>query len=104
MPKRKTHNKQNLTTRMDNVFFRFIVIGVSVYFAYTCFNLFTDFHRIRSEEKQAKQEIQTLKNEIKFKRYEVEHITDQEMIEKAARERFGYVYPNEVVFIDISGN
>lgn len=26
------------------------------------------------------------------------------IIEKAARERLGYVYPDEQIFIDISGN
>ena len=29
---------------------------------------------------------------------------EKELIEKAARERLGYVYPNEQVFIDPSGN
>jgi cell division protein FtsB len=30
--------------------------------------------------------------------------TEKELIEKAARERLGYVYPNEQIFVDISGN
>lgn len=30
--------------------------------------------------------------------------TEEQIIEKAARERLGYVYANEQVFIDISGN
>ena len=29
--------------------------------------------------------------------------TEAELIEKAARERLGYVYPNEQVFVDLSG-
>ena len=30
--------------------------------------------------------------------------TRDEIIEKAARERLGYVFPNETVYMDISGN
>lgn len=34
----------------------------------------------------------------------LENGTEEEILEKAARDRLGYVYPNEQVFVDISGN
>ena len=43
-------------------------------------------------------------NDIDELRAMLEDGSEAKIIEKAARERLGYVYPDEQVFIDISGN
>lgn len=60
------------------------------------------------EEQNSLAQLEKIKAE---KLTQIEYLTDllesgneNEIIEKAARERLGYVYADEQVFIDISGN
>ena len=53
-------------------------------------------------------ELEKQKIEMELKIAELERLleegTEAEIIEKAARERLGYVYSDEIVFPDVSGN
>ena len=60
---------------------------------------------------QSRKELEALKaqydqeqNDIEELRSMLEDGSQSQIIEKAARERLGFVYPDEQVFIDISGN
>ncbi|MBE6904078.1 MAG: septum formation initiator family protein [Ruminococcaceae bacterium] len=58
---------------------------------------------------EKKKEIEQLDNQIKEQQYENAQINDMleandlELIERYAREKLGYGYPNEKVYIDIAG-
>ena len=56
-------------------------------------------------------ELENLKAQLERQENEVEELrailnadTDTPLIEKAARERLGYIYSDEQVFVDISGD
>lgn len=60
---------------------------------------------------EQKQELAELELEYAAQKSEIAELkallnadTDAQIIEKAARERLGYIYSNEKVFVDISGN
>lgn len=87
-----------------SVLLRILLLIFAVYLSYTLITLQID---LISKTQELKERQAYLKDET----IKVEELTrlledgdERELIEKAARERLGYVYPNEQVFIDPSGN
>ena len=90
--------------RNRSVLLRLLIVVFCAYLLISFGTLVTTFMEARSNlaEKQTEIEETTLRIEEGLNR--LENSTNEEIIEKAARERLGYVYPNEQVFVDISGN
>lgn len=90
--------------RSKSIIVRLIVLFVASYMVVTLIGLFgelqdnikklQDLKTTLAQEKLQIEEYKTLLNEG----------SHADIIEKAARERLGYVYSNEEVYIDISGN
>ncbi len=90
--------------RKKSVLVRLIVLGVAVYMVATLVGLGNDLAEAKVElEKHEKQRdmLQLTINEYKAL---LESDSHDAIIEKAARERLGYVYSDEEIYIDISGN
>ena len=87
-----------------SILVRLIVLGVSVYMVATLINLGNRLARDREtlEQYESQRDALQLENE------ELKALLDSDshslIIEKAARERLGYVYSDEEIYIDISGN
>lgn len=75
--------------------------------AYLIFRLFTVLGNYQSEYKALQEELKK-KEELDISISELKALCSDEskekLIEKAARERFGFAYPNEEFYIDSSGN
>ena len=75
--------------------------------AYLIFRLFTVLGNYHSEYKALQEELKK-KEELDISISELKALCSDEskekLIEKAARERFGFAYPNEEFYIDSSGN
>lgn len=90
--------------RKKSILVRLIVLGVSVYMVATLINLGNRLARDREtlEQYESQRDALQLENE------ELKALLDSDshslIIEKAARERLGYVYSDEEIYIDISGN
>ncbi len=89
--------------RKKSIIWRLLLIGVSVYMIVTLAGLCASLNESRVQlaeleaEKAAKQvEIDDLKKLL-------DSGSRDKLIEKAARERLGYVYTDEEIYIDISG-
>lgn len=89
--------------RKKSIIWRLLLIGVSVYMIVTLAGLCASLNESRvllaelEAEKAAKQvEIDDLKKLL-------DSGSRDKLIEKAARERLGYVYTDEEIYIDISG-
>ena len=83
---------------------RFVVLAVCGYMVFSLCSLWGELvnslatSRMLSEQRDEKQaQINELKTLL-------DAGDEERIVEKAARERLGYVYANEQVFIDISGN
>ena len=87
-----------------SIVLRVLVLCVCVYMVITLIGLWSDL--IEKRDEKAFLEEQKLQKQIEIN--ELMHLlddgTEAQIIEKAARERLGYVYADEQVFIDISGN
>lgn len=86
-----------------SIIIRLLVLFLASYMMITLIGLFREL-------KDSQNELTTLRNKLKQEQLEIEKYRSKldgpraDIIEKAARERLGYVYSDEEVYIDISGN
>ena len=95
----KKKRKQN-----KSIILRLLIVGVCVYMIATLAGLWNTLAEKQEEKAELQQEIIISENEIKELKELLEEGSESRIIEKAARERLGYVYPDEQVFVDISGS
>ena len=81
-----------------------MILGVCVYMIATLSGLWNTLSQSRKELEALKAQYDQEQNDIEELRSMLEDGSQSQIIEKAARERLGFVYPDEKVFIDISGN
>ena len=95
--------KQKLK-RKKSVIVRHIVLGVAVYMVATLIGLGNELAESRAQlaELEKKRDLEKIK--IEELRALLDSDSHSAIIEKAARERLGYVYSDEEIYIDISGN
>ena len=96
MKKKKRNNK--------SILLRLMILGVFVYMIATLSGLWNTLNKSRKELDALKEQYAAEQNDIEELRAMLEDGSESKIIEKAARERLGYLYPDEQVFIDISGN
>ncbi len=87
-----------------SIIFRIIVLVFCGYFIITLTNLWNSLNEKKQELKKLNLEYSEKLNDVEELKALLESETNTQLIEKAARERLGYVYSNEQIFIDISGN
>ncbi|MBQ7288386.1 MAG: septum formation initiator family protein [Clostridia bacterium] len=91
-------------TKRRSVILRFALLVFSVYVLFSIGSLRMQL----SESKKELNRLNQLKTEKTQKINELvdllENGTEADFIEKAARERLGYVFSDEKVYIDLSGN
>lgn len=95
----KKKRKQN-----KSIILRLLIVGVCVYMIATLAGLWNTLAEKQEEKAKTQEEINIMENEIRELKELLEEGSESRIIEKAARERLGYVYPDEQVFVDISGS
>ena len=90
--------------RRKSVLVRLIVLGVSVYMVATLIGLGNQLAKDRETLAQYENQRDALKLENEELKALLDSDSHSEIIEKAARERLGFVYSDEEIYIDISGN
>ncbi len=96
MKKKRPQNK--------SILFRIFLLLFCAYFISSLVSLSVDLAEGKKELKALKLEQQAQEDDIEELRAILSNDSDDEIIEKAARERLGYIYSDEQVFVDISGN
>ena len=87
-----------------SVMVRLLVLGVSLYMIITLVGLWNDLSDKKSELAVKNSQLDLKQSEITRLKELLEDGSESKIIEKAARDRLGYVYSDEQVFLDISGN
>ena len=94
----------NVKAKNKSVLLRLLIVAFCAYMLISLVGLYGDLQETRAQLADVQTEINETTLRIEEQTNLLENSTQQELIEKAARERLGYVYPNEQVFVDISGN
>lgn len=87
-----------------SIILRLFVLLVCGYFTVTLGSLWGSLNDSLKELETLKAQLAAEENEVKELRALLEAESDTPLIEKAARERLGFVYSDEQIFIDISGD
>ncbi len=90
--------------RKRSLLLRLLVIGVSVYMIATLTSLWKELS-VKNKE------LSQLNSQKAAKQLDVDNLkkllnsgSDKDIIEQAARQRLGFVYSNEEIYVDVSGN
>lgn len=94
----------NVKTKNKSILLRLLIVVFCAYMFISLGTLLTELSESREALAEVQTEIDETSSRIDENKNLLENSTEEELIEKAARERLGYVYPNEQVFVDISGN
>lgn len=94
----------NKPRKKRSVIRRVLLLLVSVYLLYSLGDLQVQLINQRKEYNELNEQKKVMEQKISELERLLEDGTEADIIEKAARERLGYVYADEQVFVDISGN
>ena len=90
--------------RQSSIKLRIVLLLFAVFMIYYLGSLIKEFSSAESNLNASKAK----QNELELKVEELSNLlengNDQDFIERAAREKLGYVYPDEHKYIDISGD
>ena len=89
--------------KQKSILLRVFILFVCGYFAVTLGSLWSKLNDSIKELENLKAQLERQENEVEELRAILNADTDTPLIEKAARERLGYIYSDEQVFVDISG-
>lgn len=92
------------STRKNSILLRIVLIGFAVFMIFYLGSLIKEYSSLQKQYDAVSQKRDELKLEVQQKANMLENGTDEEFIKRAARERLGYVFGDEHVYIDISGN
>lgn len=90
--------------RKKSILLRLLVLSVSVYMIATLASLWNTLNDSRIELKNLEEQYAAQQASVEELKALLESGSQEQMIERAARERLGYVYADEEIYIDISGN
>lgn len=90
--------------KQRSIILRLIIIGVCAYITISLANLWSALAEKKSERDSYLEQKNQMEVDIKELQVMLEDESNDKIIEKAARERLGYIYSDEQIFIDISGN
>ncbi len=90
--------------RKDNsILLRVLVLCVSVYLVYSLSSLWGDLNDGRKKLREYEEQIAQTNQMIEQYKELLSEGNEAKIIEKAARDRLGYVFADEQVYIDVSG-
>ncbi len=90
--------------KQKSIILRLFVLLLCGYFTISLASLWSELNDSLKELEELKQQQLLEENEIKELKELLKEESNIPLIEKAARERLGFVYSNEQVFVDISGD
>ena len=90
--------------RESSIILKVFCLGVCVYVFANLVNLWSTLNDSQEELKALKEEYAATENDIAELKAMLADESNAQIIEKAARERLGYIFSDEQVFIDVSGN
>ncbi len=93
----------NRPKKKHSIIRRVLLLVVSVYLLYSLGDLQFQLIKQRKEYNELNEQKKVMEQKISELERLLENGTEAQIVERAARERLGYVYADEQVYVDISG-
>ncbi len=87
-----------------SIILKIMILAFCVYMLATLTSLWSTLNKSQAELNDLKLKYENEQKAIEELEIMLKDESNRQIIEKAARERLGYIYSDEQVFIDISGN
>ncbi len=87
-----------------SIILKLLILAFCVYMVATLSNLWSTLDESQKELEELKLLYSDEQKSIEELKELLKDESNKQIIEKAARERLGYIYSDEQIFIDISGN
>lgn len=87
-----------------SILLRLFILLVCGYFTFTLAGLWGELNNGKKQLQAEQAKLSATQTEVAELRAMLDDESDTPIIVKALRDRFGYIYSNEQVFIDVSGN
>lgn len=87
-----------------SIILKLMILAVCIYMLSTLYGLWSTLNENRAEYEKLKLQYSQETASIEELKTMLKDESNKQIIEKAARERLGYIYSDEQVFVDISGN
>ena len=92
------------TKRQSSIILRIVLLAFALWMIYYLGSLVKDYNSLQKQRDAAVARRDELALEVQQKANMLENGNDEDFIERAAREKLGYVYADEHKYIDISGD
>lgn len=89
---------------MKSIVLRLLCLGFCVYMVVMIAGLWSDYSKKKQERQSLLTEKEQLTNDIDELRSILAEDSHTELIERVARERLGYIYPGEKIYVDTTNN
>lgn len=90
-------------SKRKSVILRVVLLAFSVYVIYLLGSTQFELMSLRREEEALRTEVEERSKKVKEYNNLLKNGDEKDFIEKAAKDKLGFVFPNEQVFVDISG-
>lgn len=84
--------------KQKSIILRLVILGICAYFTITLAGLWNQLNKSKAELASYKQQFAAMTVEVEELHAILESDSDKQIVEKAARERLGYIYPGEQIF------
>ena len=89
---------------MKSIVLRLLCLGFCVYMIVMIASLWSDYSKKNQEKQSLLLEKEQLTNDIDELHSILAEDSHTELIERVARERLGYIYPGEKIYVDTANN
>ena len=93
--------RMRVRNKRSKIIFRLLVIALSVYFIVTLVRLWNDLSESTAKLEELKSQKEHIETQIEEYKALLSDDSQKAIIEKAARDRFGYAYPGEEIYKEI---
>jgi len=90
--------------KRESIILRVVLVAFSVYVIFSLSSSWSELTSSLTEEEMLNNQKAELEASIDGYNQLLQSSNEKDFIERAAREKLGYVFPDELVFVDISGN
>lgn len=90
--------------RQNSIILRIVLLAFAVWMIFYLGSLIREYSSLQKQYEASTAKRDELALEVEQKANMLQNGNDEDFIERAAREKLGYVYADEHMYIDISGN
>ena len=100
--KKKSKKRRRYKLPIRSTILAFLATILALYFIITGFETWLNINETKQKIKEAQATYEAINNENKYMEDLIKNANQNDIIERIARERLGYVFPDEKIYQDVN--